>query len=61
MLAELQATDPGQDQGVVGCQLAGRSKAPRRRVERRIGGLADPLEEREPEVALRVASVGVGR
>ena len=59
MLAELEAADPGQDQGVVGGEPAGGLERLRgRRVERRIGRLADALEERETEVAL---GVGVGR
>ena len=59
VLGELQSADPGQDQGVVGCQLPGRLEGfARRCVEGRIGGLADPLEERETEVAVRA---GVGR
>ena len=54
VLGELQPADPGQDQGVVGCQLPGRLEGLARRcVEGRIGGLADPLEEREAEVAVR--------
>ena len=61
VLAELEATDPGQDLGVVGGEPAGGlERLVGRRVERRIGRLADPLEEGEPEVALgvRVGRVG---
>ena len=59
VLAELEAADPGQDQGVVGGELPGGVEGGLgRRVEGRIGRLADPLEEGEPEVAL---GVGVGR
>ena len=61
VLAELEATDPGQDLGVVGGEPAGGLEClAGRRVEGRIGCLADPLEEREPEVALcvRVGRVG---
>jgi hypothetical protein len=61
MLAELQAADPGHDEGIVGGQPLGRFERRRGRcVEGWIRGLADPLEERETEIALgvRVSRVG---
>ena len=61
VLAELEAADPGQDLGVVGSEPAGRlERLVGRRIEGRIGRLADALEEREPEIALGVRVRRVG-
>ena len=53
VLPELEAADPGQDLGVIGCKTkSGIESCLGRGVERWVRGLADPLEEREPEIAL---------
>ena len=59
MLAELEAADPDEDERVVRRQAA-RPFERRfgRGIQRRIGRLADPLEEGETEVTL---STGIGR
>ncbi len=54
MTSELEATQSDQHQDVIRGQVASTlERGVGRCVQRRVGGLADPLEERQTEIALR--------
>ena len=60
VLAQQDATETDQRQRVIGAQPAGRlERGLGGRVERRVCGLADSLQQREAELELRLAVVGV--
>ncbi len=60
MLAEQDAAEPDERKRVVGAEPTGRlQRGFRSRVERRVGRLADPLQQREAELELRLTVVGV--
>ncbi|HEY8631863.1 MAG TPA: hypothetical protein VIL50_01830 [Candidatus Limnocylindrales bacterium] len=55
MLAKLDPGDAGERKRVLGLELQGSVEGRHcGRVQRRVGGLPDPLRESKPEVALRI-------
>ena len=60
VLAEQDAAEADQRKRVIGAEPTGRlERVFRGRVERRVGRLADPLQQREAELELRLAVIGV--